>query len=191
VKFHSDRIRDFNEPHRQLGWKNTDSQLLRFEALASMFHLDNTSVLDIGCGYADFKTFLDKTFSNVSYTGIDIMPAFIHEAARRFADSTSSHFICGDFCSVDFTPADYVFSCGGLSYRNSKANHPFSMIAKMWDTARKGIAFTMLDEEYFPKHPLLVPYSKDEILSFCRMLSRQVILKDSYLADDFIIAISK
>ena len=191
IKFHNDRSKEFKNDYKRLGWKSADSQLLRFGALASAFPLNNSSVLDVGCGYADFKTHLDKKFSNVSYTGIDLMPAFIHEAARRFASDTHASFIHGDFENVELTQVDYVFSCGALSYRNSNHYFPFSMIQKMLDTARKGIAFTMLNEENFPEHPLLKGYSKARIQTFCRSLSNNVKLIDTYLPDDFTIVISK
>jgi cyclopropane fatty-acyl-phospholipid synthase-like methyltransferase len=191
IKFHNDRSLNFYNDYQKLGWKSTTSQQLRFEVLASAFNLNGASVLDVGCGYADFKTFLDKKYSKVSYTGIDLNPAFVHEAARRFASDTWASFIMGDFYSVDLTSVDYIFSCGALNYRNPDPDYHFNMIKKMWNTANNGIAFTSLDEETFPKHSLLVGHNKDQIMDFCKKLSYQSTLISGYCPDDFAIIISK
>jgi SAM-dependent methyltransferase len=174
-----------------LGWRTPESQLIRFGILASAFDLNSASVLDVGCGYADFKHFLDKRYSGVSYTGIELMPDFAYEAARRFASDGFASFILGDFSAVDLTEVDYVFSCGALSYRNSDPRHPYLMIQKMYDTARKGIAFTALDQEVFPPHSLLVGLHKIRTLGFCKSLSPKAKLIDGYLPDDFTIVIPK
>lgn len=92
---------------------------------------------------------------------------------------------------MELTPVDYVFTCGALSYRNPNRYFPFSMIQKMLDTARKGIAFTLLNEETFPEHPLLKGYNKARIQTFCRSLSDNVRLIDNYLEDDFTIVVEK
>jgi SAM-dependent methyltransferase len=191
IKFHSDRLREFSNDYQRLGWKTSDSQLIRFGVLASSFNLDGASVLDVGCGYADFKTFIDNRFSGVSYTGIDLMPAFIHEAARRFASDHFARFIFGDFATTNLTEVDYVFSCGALSYRNPDPGFNFRMIRKMWDMARKGIALSLLDREVFSEHPLLVGYNKTRVLTFCRSISETATLIDGYCPDDFTIKISK
>ena len=189
IRFHSDRSKEFADDYKKLGWKSADSQLIRFGVLASAFNINGASVLDVGCGYADFKPFLDKRFSGVSYTGIDLMPAFIHEAARRFASDNFASFIYGDFSAVDLTAVDYVFCCGALSYRNPDPGFHFRMIKKMWDTASKGVTFCLLDSEVFPHHPLLQGHDKKEMLEYCRSLSERAFLIDGYLPDDFTIVV--
>ena len=187
IRYHNDRIHDFDEDYKKLGWKERKSQVLRFEALVERLNLNSSSVLDVGCGYADFKPFLDKRFNKVSYTGIDIVPEFAHEAARRFASDRFASFIHGDFYTTPMTEVDYVFCCGALCYRNSDPEYPYKMIRKMFYTSRKGTAFCMLDNELFPKHPVLTGFKKKEIIKYCKSLARKVTLDDNYLLDDFTI----
>ncbi len=187
IKYHNDRIHDFAEDYKKLGWKERKSQVLRFEALVEGFDLNYSSVLDVGCGYADFKPFLDKQFSKVSYTGIDIVPDFANEAARRFANDRLANVIQGDFYTTSMTEVDYVFCCGALCYRNSDPDFPYKMIRKMFYTSRKGIAFCMLDNELFPKHPVLTGFEKKKIIKYCKSLTHKVLMDDNYLLDDFTI----
>lgn len=191
IKFHNDRLTGYAEDYKKMGWKNFDSQMVRFNILASAFNLDGASVLDVGCGFADFKSFLDKKYTRVSYTGIDLMPAFVHEAARRFASDRYTSFILGDFSATDLTEVDYVFSCGALNYRNPDPVYHLYLIKKMWDTARRGVAFTSLDGDAFPEHSLLVGYDKDEIMDFCKGLSCEATLITGYSPEDFTIKIPK
>lgn len=43
-----------------LGWRDHNSQLIRFEVLADIADLNGRSVLDVGCGYADLLPFLSE-----------------------------------------------------------------------------------------------------------------------------------
>ncbi len=187
IRYHNNRIQNCEEEYKKLGWKEQKSQHLRFEALIEGFRPDHSSVLDVGCGYADFKLFLDRQFTGVSYTGIDIVPGFAHEAAHRFANDRFASFIHGDFSTTPMTEVDYVFCCGALCYRNSDPEFPYKMIRKIFYTSRIGIAFCMLDSELFPEHPVLTGYSKKEVTKYCRSLTNKVTINDNYLLDDFTI----
>jgi SAM-dependent methyltransferase len=187
IKFHRNQSANNADDYHALGWRSPESQLLRFKALTSGMDLQYSSILDVGCGYADFKTFLDKSFDGVSYTGIDLVPEFVHEAARRFASDRFCSFIHGDFFITPLTEVDYVFSCGALCYRNTDPEFVYKMIRNMWNTGNKGIAFNLLNKAVFPKHPLLVGYDKDEVLDYCQLLTSNIIVEEGYLPDDFII----
>lgn len=187
INFHRNRSHDNLSDYYVLGWRELKSQLLRFENLVKGINLNKTSVLDVGCGYADFKTFIDKCYEGVSYTGIDLIPEFVHEAARRFATDRFSSFINGDFFTTNLSEVDFVFSCGALCYRNTDPEFVYKMIRKMWNTSRKGIAFNLLNSSVFPDHPLLVGYNKMEVIEYCRLFTSNIIVEEGYLPDDYII----
>lgn len=189
ISYHNERIRNYADNHKQLGWKEATSQQLRFDALIDKLDLNHASVLDVGCGYADFKTLLDKHFPGISYTGIDLVPDFVHEAARRFASDHFASFVHGDFYTTPMTEVDFVFCCGALSYRHSDPEFPYKMIRKMFYTSRKGLAFCALDKRLFPEQPILTGLDKKEIISYCKSLSRKIIINDNYLLEDFTIQI--
>ena len=51
---------------KSVGWDTKKNQTIRFERSIYNFKLDNKKILDVGCGLADFYTFLKKKNSNSS-----------------------------------------------------------------------------------------------------------------------------
>ena len=157
MHYHRHRIKAFNPGTvKSLGWKGDDSQQKRFEVLAEVADLNGASVLDLGCGQGDLKGFLDNRFSAFRYIGIDQMPEFITEAAHRYGQLPDTRFYQRDFSTAALPPVEYVIACGALGYRCAKPNWFNEMIAKMYASASRALAFNMLDVVTFPDHPLLV-----------------------------------
>jgi SAM-dependent methyltransferase len=85
---YTNRLREFGEDPRTLGWDTRAHQWLRFEAAVSMTRFHGKHVLDIGCGLADFRVFLDERgIVPASYRGVDINASLLDVARRRFPDS--------------------------------------------------------------------------------------------------------
>ena len=192
IHFHRHRIAtDANGTVRALGWKGAESQIRRFEVLAGMGDLSGCSVLDLGCGYGDLKPFLDQRFSHVVYTGVDQMHEFVREAARRYGKCPNIRFFIGDFTTMALPRVDYVFASGAFGYRSEDPGFPGNMIRRIYHAAEKGVAFNMLDAEFFPPHALLKGYDREKVVSFCRELTPRCKLVTGYLEDDFTIFIYK
>jgi len=186
MHYHRHRIAEYREGTvKALGWRGSESQLKRFEVLAGMGDLSGTAILDVGCGYGDLKAFLDQRFSGFTYIGIDQMPEFIAEAQSSYKDHANTAFYQTDFSTVAFPAVDYVFASGVLGYRCADPHFYTGMISKMYDAAKVGLAFNMLDVTCFPEDPLLCGHDPDQILAFCKTLSRNVEIVRNYLKDDF------
>lgn len=168
-----------------LGWRKKDSQVKRFEVLATVGDLNGCSLLDVGCGYGDLKEFLGRRFSQFTYVGIDQMPEFIAEAQNRYADCSDTYFYQADFTSVAFPQVEYVFASGALAYRCDNPDFYQDMIKKMYQAASRAFVFNMLDADQFPAHPLLVGHDIEKIVSFCQGLSPCVKVVNGYIEDDF------
>lgn len=192
IHFHRHRIAQYQAGSSMaLGWKNQHSQDARFAALMPIGNMQGCTVLDIGCGYGDFKAYLDHHATDYSYTGIDMMPEFIDAAQARYADHGNAAFYQCDFTQQTLPEVDYVFASGALSYRSENPDFFLAMIDKLHRAARCGLAFNMLDAAYFPSHPLLVGHDRATVLDFCQNLSAQVELVSGYLSDDFTILLRK
>jgi SAM-dependent methyltransferase len=174
-----------------LGWKNQHSQDTRFAILASLGDVQNSTVLDVGCGHGDLKAWLDRHSSDFSYVGIDLMPEFIAVAQQRFAAAANTVFYQVDFSQMPLPQLDYVFASGALSYRNKQADFARDMIKKLHDAARCGLGFNMLDKAHFQGHPLLTAYDRDEIVAYCRSLPGETEVISGYQEDDFTVLIRK
>ncbi|HCS12384.1 MAG: hypothetical protein COS82_06635 [Zetaproteobacteria bacterium CG06_land_8_20_14_3_00_59_53] len=168
-----------------LGYRASDSQVKRFEALVSVGNLNDCLVLDVGCGHGDLKGFLDARFHGFNYVGIDQMTEFVQQARHVYGQRPSCYFCVADFTQAELPRADYVFASGVLGYRCADPGYYFAMIDRLFGAARRGLAFNMLDKEYFPDHPLLVGHDVYEVLEYCRGLAPDAEMLRGYLDDDF------
>jgi trans-aconitate methyltransferase len=185
IQYHRCRI---GEPKLcALGWRSADSQRLRFDVLCRVGELGDCKVLDLGCGYGDLKPFLDQQFNDVAYLGIDHMPEFIDEARRRYGHLPRTGFVQADILNAVFPEVDYVLASGAMSYRSRNALYPYHLIRQMWETAKRGVAFNLLDANVFTATHVLCGQNPEAILAFCRTLDPAAELVSGYLSDDFTI----
>lgn len=186
MHFHRHRL-DTEKPGtvRALGWRGPESQQKRFDVIKEVGDMNGATVLDVGCGHADLKAYLDLHFRGFHYIGIDQMPEFMSEARARFGDQPNTTLCQSDFTRVDLPTVDYVIACGVLNYRCKNPGFYFDMIRRMFDAADKALAFNMLDVENFPDHPLLLGHNCEEVTEFCRSLTPHVTVIRGYVDDDF------
>ena len=82
----------------KLEWTHRRTQRLRFEAFLLHHDLSGSSVLDIGCGLADFYQHLRRRGTDVDYTGYDLSPEMIRHCRARYP---ALRFESGDFLSIE------------------------------------------------------------------------------------------
>ncbi|VXB09281.1 conserved hypothetical protein [Flavobacterium sp. 9AF] len=190
-KFHQDKIEKYgsNKPE-SLAWFSADDQLKRFEILTQIGDLNNCSVLDIGCGNGDLCYYLSQHFTNFSYHGIDMIPAFLDNAIEKNKDLPSARFYLGDFMKGNLPQIDYVLVSGSLNYKNSDPDFIFKAIAHLYAHCNKGLGFNLLSDT-INLDGILMTYSPKTITNFCKTLSNNVVLKEDYIADDFTVMVYK
>jgi SAM-dependent methyltransferase len=174
-------------PLKELGWRDAFSQASRFAALCRWGDLSDKIVLDLGCGHGDLKPYLDARFTGVKYLGLDLMPEFIDEARRRHGHLPDAHFMHADFLTTGLPEVDVVMACGSLNYKTENVLHPCQAIARMWEVARLGVAFDLLDEGAFESDQVLCGRDPDQMLSFCRDLDPAAEIDHGYSPEDFTI----
>jgi len=167
------------------GWKNSQSQLKRFEILTEFGDFSDCAVLDLGCGLGDFKAYLDSRFARVEYCGVDMIDEFIRTATNRYENSVRTSFIQADFLQGSLPESDIIVVSGSLNYRTDNLNHPFEIIEKMWHASRVGVAFNLLDSTTFESGALLCGYDPHTVMTFCRSLTDSSELVIGELSDDF------
>jgi SAM-dependent methyltransferase len=191
LHYHRHRASVFGEHSvERLGWKAAESQLRRFEIIASTVDFNGRSVLDIGCGCGDLKRFLDARSTGFSYTGVDLMPDFIRQAQETFAGAPQTSFFERDFSVAPLPAVDLVIASGALSYRSADPALYLEVIRKLYQCAREALIFNMLDAAVFPEHPLLTGHDVNQVMAACRALSSGVRLIRGYLEDDFTVVMS-
>jgi trans-aconitate methyltransferase len=169
---------------RALGWRDDEHQRKRFEVLATVADLTGCEVLDVGCGYGDLKGYLDHRFTGITYIGIDQQPEYIVEAQARYGNRADTFFFRRDFTTLTFPDVDVVVASGALSYRCGDPGFYRHMIEKMYNAARRAVAFNVLDVNVFPTHPLLVGLDPKHVTDWCTALTSHVKVIRGYLEDD-------
>jgi SAM-dependent methyltransferase len=169
-----------------LGWLRPEGQQARFEMLSRIANMNNCSILDAGCGYADLLPFLKNKYEDLNYYGLEQMPELLTIAAERYQNEQLTTFLHGDFMKCALPVTDYVLCSGSLSYYHHNDDFVFTAIEKLFNHCRLGLGFNLLCGGV-PKDSLLVTYSPDEIYRFCKMLSPETTLHQGYWDNDFTI----
>ncbi|MCF7834180.1 MAG: class I SAM-dependent methyltransferase [Candidatus Pacebacteria bacterium] len=188
LQYYNNLISEHTDNNAQAqGWASEDTENARFEIFSKVGDLNNHSVLDVGCGFGDFYSFLKSKRIDCKYTGIDINPEMIKTAETKYP---SAQFQVIDFGDNDFTEKfDYIFCSGALSFMvPDYKNFYFAKVKKMFELSKKGVAFNMLTEKNNIKtedEKLYATYSTQEVLDFCKELTEKVSIQEGYLPNDF------
>jgi SAM-dependent methyltransferase len=187
IVLHYHRRRLDLAPLQALGWRDVESQQRRFDVLCQVGDLNGCTVLDLGCGYGDFKPFLDQRYTDFTYLGVDQMAEFLTSAEARYGSLPKTEFVQADFLNAGLPASDYVFCSGALSYRSKSPDYPYALIGQMWRACRRGLAFNLLDANHFAHDYVLCGQDPDAVHAYCRQLSPSAELVSGYLPDDFTI----
>lgn len=196
-QFYSHLFQRYGTDCRALSFNSAQTQRARFAALTAVLPADREarlSVLDVGCGFADLYGYLREAgYRHIDYTGVDLMPEFIAQAAARWPEA---RFAAEDFLA-DGAPAaryDYVLSSGALNVVTG--THPdhydfvFGMVSRMYDLAGQGVAFNLLStrgQRDFAHDPRFFFCDPARIHGHCQTLAADTELDHGYLSYDFAI----
>jgi tetratricopeptide (TPR) repeat protein len=174
---------EHGEGPRAVGWKTPHDQLLHFIDLCAVDGLESgVSVLDIGCGLGDLKTYLDGRGLEVEYTGYDVNARMLEGARRRHPNATfEQRDIVSDPPDRTF---DIVIGCGVFNLL--LPNHERwleDMLLAMFKVCQRAVSFSLLSAYAVADDPQVERDAKhyfawpETWLRFCRMLSPQVNLR--------------
>ena len=167
--------------------ESIEAQEIRFDVLLDCGIKNGDTVLDVGCGFADFYRYMCAKGLEIDYTGIDLSPDMIESAKARSPDLKLYQ---GDL--FDFDPPeksyDWVFLSGALNEPlKDDGEYVRSMLPRLYSACRKGLAFNLLNDE-FPWEPrqrhTLEAYVPQEIISQLNKLSSRTMLRTDYLDND-------
>ncbi len=152
------------------------------------------SVLDFGCGLAHFKSFLDRHFEDVSYTGVDMMEEFLQHNKKKFADA---FFILPEEFKQECKEYDYVFSSGAFNIKYTKDAEVNKKIIReifvdLFTITREFMAIDFMTNHVDFMQEEAYHADPSEILAFfMNRLSRRVQLDHSYLPYEFCVTVFK
>lgn len=173
-----------------LGWRDSESQFIRFQALSEIADMNGQTVLDAGCGYGDLFGFLSAKYPQLrGYCGVEQIPELFDEAVTRHEHQPHVSFVSGNFISRKLPVMDYVMASGSLNYYHSDPDFIFYAIKKLFESCTKGMAFNLLRQ--IASTGLLVAYDPDIIQEYCKTLSDDVRIRDDYAEEDYTILMYK
>ncbi len=126
---YDERFSKNGESAKSLGWKNRESQRIRFSNLIELIeeHSQNwksCSILDFGCGMGDLLNELRKVGFYGKYTGVDLSENFIDVALKNYGKDENSSFIVGNIESIAKLPShDIATLIGCINYDYGELNN--------------------------------------------------------------------
>jgi SAM-dependent methyltransferase len=163
--------------------------------LTSDWSLEGSRLLDVGCGFGDFVSYLDKLkLENYEYTGIDLVDEFISEGLAR-NNSKDVSFVIGDFLELEIGKSfDYAIASGTFNL-SSEGLDGYDFIErsmrKMLEVSEKAISIDFLSDRVDYRHPHNFNSNPARILELAFDLSKNVCLKNNYFPFEFAITIYK
>lgn len=192
---------------KALYWSNRDVQQVRFQILteilprATLLKSRSWSLLDVGCGFADFFGFLNQQDYFPKYTGIDVSPDVVRAAKIQQPEVKIKQ---GELSDFNFRQGkfDYVMLCGALNEvvetevegtAEQQGEYAKSVIYAMYQLCKKGVAFNLLDKrnQWVQSRFDLQSFEPLEIMEYCQSFANEVELIEGYLDNDFTIYLRK
>ena len=170
----------------------TERRATRFGILSSLGNMQGASVLDIGCGLADFYAYLLENGIEANYTGYDITEDFIQIAQERFPNG---HFEVRDIQTQGIpTRFDYIVSSQTFNNRfmhddNTQVMQDVLRIA--YEACDKGLAVDMMTSYVDFKEDHLFYYQPEDIFRYAKSLTKRVMLRHDYPMFEFAIFLFK
>jgi SAM-dependent methyltransferase len=194
MKYYEELYKKYGYSPKSLGWEK-GKQFLRFHQLTCDFELENTSILDVGCGFGDFIKYLNlNKIKNIKYVGVDIIEEFILEAKMLYSNDDIK-FYKSNFLDLEISETfDYGIASGTFNlaiegingYDNIESN-----LIKMFSHCSKAVSIDLLTSRVDYTHSHNFNSDPIKILKMAYGLSKSVVLKNNYFPFEFSITIYK
>ena len=181
----------YGDSPQSLGWKGK-SNLKRINHLICDLHLNDSSILDVGCGLAHLINYLKKT-KYKSYLGIDINKKFISINKKRFKEPKYKfkNISLENFnCKKKF---DYIIQNGMFNLKSNKNKYRYveKCLRKMFYLCNNGISTNFLSSRAEIRHSKNFYYDPVKILKICSQITPNFIFKNNYFPLEFTVVLYK
>jgi len=197
ARYYDEKIRVFGAIARGVDWNSEESQTLRFHQLLRLIdEPEMASVIDYGCGYGAFASYLRHRGFRGRYIGFDISAPMIAQAvAAHSSDACCSFTTDRDALAA----AEYTFASGVFNVKQDHAaarwqDYIIATLADMHRLSGKGFAFNMLSSYSDPdkQRPDLFYGEPGFFFDYCKTrFSKRVALLHDYPLYEFTVVVRK
>lgn len=172
-------------------WASPTTQSARFDAIARMNPPAGQSVLDVGCGRADYLDFCRAwRMTPNDYVGIEAVTELADAAeAKRLPNC---RIVRADFVErpiAMFVAADVVMFSGSLNTLDDATF--YATLRRAFDATAESVVFNFLSSSHLAGAAYLHWRRPGDVLKFARELSDDVRMIDDYLEGDATIGMWK
>jgi SAM-dependent methyltransferase len=172
-------------------WASPKTQRTRFAAIRRAFEPEGKSVLDAGCGRADYLGYLiDRNVQVADYVGLEAVDALAVAAEAK--QYPNCRIIRDDFVrnpAALFVGADVIVFSGSLNTMDDAAF--YATLKRAYEAAAEAMVFNFLDSPVLAGKEYLSWRQQERVLNFARRLSPRVQIIDDYLQGDCTVFIRK
>lgn len=189
LSFYNFHLQKFGDRPEALRW-TPQGQLKRYRMLADIAtpeELNDSTVLDYGCGTGDFYRFLKRRGITVKYTGVDINENFIRLAGNKYPECSFKVMNADEDELEGFY--DYIFICGVFNLNVPGVDLDMrNTLVKLFRQCNRGLALSALSSHTPVKDPELHFTSPEDMLKFAiENLSPAVALRHDRIQSDFML----
>ena len=188
IRRYQQRIAEHGPTFASLNSGSEAKQAIRHVVHASALRGACPSILEIGCGLADFYRHLLRRKHNCSYHGYDIIPEYIDECRRVYPDANFS--LRNVFVESIEGTYDTVVMSQVLNNRYQKSDNMQVMkraLELAYQHTRVSVSVDMISTYVDFRNPDLFYYPPEEIFRIAKAISPRVLLRHDYRAFEFCI----
>jgi len=190
-KIYNDSLMKYGYNAKALGWIN-GRQKVRFSALTKIGNLQNSKILDVGCGFGDLYNFLKRKKIVFSYSGLDLNENFLQFAVKHIKNKNAK-FSLFDLREDNIAGQyDWVISSGVFNHKKT-TDYKFiaKSLAKMFHSCKKGVAVDFISSyvDFMNKD---IFYSNPEVIfKICKSMTKRLTLRHDYMPFEFCVYLYK
>jgi SAM-dependent methyltransferase len=190
ANYYQDLVQKYGHDPRACDYGRPQSQEIKFRVLSEAMPVKGRSVLDVGCGFADFHRFLRDRFGEVRYSGIDVCPAMVEEARRL---DPHCEVKLANILDASIRERFDLVTANGIFYLLGDEAWPTmqEIVRRMYAVAEHAVAFNSLSSWAEDKEAGEFYADPAEVLQFCRTLTSWVVLRHDYHPRDFTVYMYK
>lgn len=191
IRRYDERLEKYGATIDALASGNVERHNLRFKISTEVGIKEGDSVLDLGCGFADYYQYLQEQGLKVNYTGYDINPSLVEKARQRFPylDLQTKDILQDEFPTFDYIVSS---SCFNLPL-TEQDNYDFiaEIFQKCYEHANIGVAIDFNSSYVDFKSTEGFHYDPEKVFSIAKKSTKRVALRHDYPLFEFCIYLFK